>query len=208
MGLRHTSAPTALHGMPTQPRTTTDRPQPWARQAWLAALVVVVPLLAGCSLVFDKPRSAGSNPYDDSAHPLSDDQAMAQVVEPAKQIVAAANLQSVSGGFAFASCNDQGDPPHQGTVTVNFLIHGDPDAYFQQVRAAMVAQGWNDGPPPGQHYLGTTLNREGVTANMGFGLSDDSYGQIELIGQCRNMTDHHHDGKTNGTDITGQLTAQ
>lgn len=208
MGLRHTSAPTALHGMPAQPRTTTDRPQPWARQARLAALVVVVLLLAGCSLVFDKPRSAGSNPYDDSAHPLSDDQAMAQVVEPAKQIVAAANLQSVSGGFAFASCNDQGDPPHQGTVTVNFLIHGDPDAYFQQVRAAMVAQGWNDGPPPGQHYLGTTLNREGVTANMGFGPSDHSYGQIELIGQCRNMTDHHHDGKTNGTDISGQLTAQ
>jgi hypothetical protein len=194
--------------MAAQPRTTTDRPQPWARQARLAALVVVVLLLAGCSLVFDKPRSAGSNPYDDSAHPLSDDQAMAQVVEPAKQIVAAANLQSVSGGFAFASCTDQGDPPHQGTVTVNFLIHGDPDAYFQQVRAAMVAQGWNDGPPPGQHYLGTTLNREGVTANMGFGPSDHSYGQIELIGQCRNMTDHHHDGKTNGTDITGQLTAQ
>ena len=208
MGLGHISAPTAPHGMAAQPRTTTDRPQPWARQARLAALVVVVLLLAGCSLVFDKPRSAGSNPYDDSAHPLSDDQAMAQVVEPAKQIVAAANLQSVSGGFAFASCNDQGDPPHQGTVTVNFLIHGDPDANFQQVRAAMVAQGWNDGPPPGQHYLGTTLNREGVTANMGFGPSDHSYGQIELIGQCRNMTDHHHDGKTNGTDITGQLTAQ
>jgi hypothetical protein len=191
------------------PNTITNGPHPWARQARLAALVVVILLLGGCSLVFNKPHSAGStNPSDDSAHPLTDDQAMAQVVEPAKQIVAAANLQSVSGGFAFASCNDQGDPPYQGTVTVSFLIHGDPDAYFQQVRAAMVAQGWNDGPPPGQHYFGTALNKQGVTANMGFVPSDHSYGQIELIGQCRNMTDHHHDGKTNGADITGQLTAQ
>jgi hypothetical protein len=191
------------------PNTITNGPHPWARQARLAALVVVILLLGGCSLVFNKPHSAGStNPSDDSAHPLTDDQAMAQVVEPAKQIVAAANLQSVSGGFAFASCNDQGDPPYQGTVTVSFLIHGDPDGYFQQVRAAMVAQGWNDGPPPGQHYFGTALNKQGVTANMGFVPSDHSYGQIELIGQCRNMTDHHHDGKTNGADITGQLTAQ
>jgi hypothetical protein len=191
------------------PNTITNRPHPWARQARLAAILVVALLLGGCSLVFDKPHSAGStNPSDDSARPLTDDQAMAQVVEPAKQIVAAADLQSVSGGFAFASCNDQGDPPYQGTVTVSFLIHGDPDAYFQQIRAAMVAQGWNDGAPPGQHYFGTTLNKQGVVANMGFVPSDHSYGQIEIIGQCRNMTDHHHDGKTNGTDITSQLTAR
>lgn len=51
----------------------------------------------------------------------------------------------VSGAFSFASCNDQGDPPFQGTVTLSFLIHGDPDTYFQQVRAAMIAQGWNEG---------------------------------------------------------------
>ena len=156
-----------------------------------------------------KPHSAGSsNPVDDSAHPLTDDQAMAQVVEPAKQIVAAANLQGVSGGFSFTSCNDQGDPPYMGKVTMSFLLHGAPDAYFQQVSAAMVAHGWNEGAPPGQHYFGTTLNKDGVTANMGYVPSDHSYGQIMLYGQCRNTTDHHHDGKTNGTDITNQLNAR
>jgi len=159
--------------------------------------------------VLHKPHSAGSsNPYEDSAHPLTDDQAMAQVVEPAKQIVAVADLQGVSGGFSFASCNDQGEPPYQGTVTIGFLLHGDPDAYFQQVRAAMIAHGWNDGPPPGQRYHGTTLNKDGVTASMSFVPSDHSYGQIILDGECRNTTDHHHDGKTNGTDITNLLTAR
>lgn len=149
-----------------------------------------------------------SHPVDDSAHPLTDDQAMAQVVTPAKQIAAMANLQGVSGGFSFASCNDQGDPPYMGTVTMSFLLQGDPEAYFQQVRAAMVAHGWNDGPPPGQHYFGTTLNKDGVTANMGYVPSDHNYGQIMLYGQCRNTTDHRHDGKTNTTNITGELNAR
>lgn len=156
-----------------------------------------------------KPHSAGSaNSVDDSAHPLTDDQAMAQVVQPAKEIVAAADLQSVSGGFSFASCNDQGDPPYMGEVTLSFLLHGDPDAYFRHVRAAMIAHGWSDGARPGQRYFGTTLNKDGATASMGFIPSDHNYGQIMLYGQCRNTTDHRHDGKTNGTDITNKLNAR
>jgi hypothetical protein len=195
--------------MSSMPNTITKRRRRWPRQALLAVVAVAVTLLGGCALVPHKPHSAGSaNPYEDSAHPLTDDQAMAEVVEPAKQIVVAANLQGVSGGFSFASCNDQGEPPYQGTVAVTFLIHGDPDAYFQQVRAALIAHGWNDGPLPGQHYHGTTLNKDGVTANMNFLPSDHSYGQIVLDGQCRNTTDHHRDGKTNSINITDQLSAR
>ena len=91
--------------------------------------------------MFPKPHSSGSNPFDDSAHPMTDDQTKAQVIEPAKQIVAAADLQGVTGAFSFASCNDQGDPPYQGTVTISFLLHRDPDANFQQVRAALLSNG-------------------------------------------------------------------
>lgn len=105
----------------SMPHSTADRRLRLTRQALLAA--AVVPLLAGCALVMHKPHSAGSsNPWDDSAHPLTDDQAMAQVVEPAKQIVAAADLQAVRAGFSFTSCNDQGDPPYQGTVRMAFLL--------------------------------------------------------------------------------------
>lgn len=83
-------SPTTMFSMP---HSTADRRLRLTRQALLAA--AVVPLLAGCALVMHKPHSAGSsNPWDDSAHPLTDDQAMAQVVEPAKQIVAAADLQA------------------------------------------------------------------------------------------------------------------
>ncbi|VAZ72903.1 Putative lipoprotein LppJ [Mycobacterium persicum] len=186
---------------------TTERQCVWLRQAMFAVTVVAVMVLGACSLVFPKPHSSGSsNPFDDSAHPMTDDQIKAQVIEPAKQIVTAANLQGVSGGFSFASCNDQGDPPYQGTVTITFLIHGEPDTYFQQVRAAMLSHGWNAGPPPGQHLHGTTLNKNGVTANISFLPSDHSYGQIILDGECRNTTDHRHDPGA-GLDITNQLTA-
>ena len=154
--------------MSSMTNTITERRHRWSRRALLAAVAVVamlIVLIGGCSLVMHKPHSAGSsNSVDDSAHPLTDDQAMAQVVQPAKEIVAAADLQSVSGGFSFASCNDQGDPPYMGEVTLSFLLRGDPDAYFQHVRAAMIAHGWNDGAPPGQHYFGTTLNKEGAVS--------------------------------------------
>jgi hypothetical protein len=158
---------------------------------------------AGCALL--NPLAWRTDPRDHPAHPLTDDQAIAQVVEPAKQIDNAAGLDGVSGGVSLTSCNDQGDPPYQGRVEMSFLIHGDPDAYFQTVANAMAATGWNRGDLPGQHSFGTTLNKDGVVANIGFIPSDHAYSQILLYGQCRNMTDHHNDRKAGGTDITSQL---
>ncbi|MDD4865681.1 MAG: hypothetical protein PHQ28_00685 [Mycobacterium sp.] len=150
------------------------------------------------------PFKAGSD-VDHPAHPLSDDQTIGQVVVLAKQIDEDAQLAGVSGSVSFASCNDQGDPPYQGRLLMSFLIHGDPDVYFQTVSAAMVKDGWRRGDPPGQHSFGTALNKDGVVANISFLPSDHAYGQVLLYGECRNMSDHHHDGKTNDTDITGQL---
>ncbi|OMC14953.1 hypothetical protein [Mycobacterium sp. SP-6446] len=188
--------------------TITEARHFWPRQARLALIVAAVILLGGCGLVFPKPHSSGSsNPFDDSAHPLTDEQTKAQVIDPAKQIVAAADLQGVDGGFSFASCNDQGDPPYQGRVTIGFVLQGEPDTYFQHVRAAMQSKGWSEGAPPGQHYHGTTLHKGGVTANIGYIPSDHSRGQIILYGECRDTNDHHHDPGA-GLDITSQLTAR
>jgi hypothetical protein len=176
-------------------------------QLLIAVATLSTVLVGGCGLLPNTTHSSSpsSNPFDDSAHPLSDDQAMAQVVEPAKQIAAVADLQSASGGFSFASCNDQGEPPYQGTVTMHFLIHGAPDAYFEKIQNAMASHGWTQGAPPGQRFHGTTLNKSGVVATIGFLPSDHTYGEINLSGECRNTTNHHDDGKTNGTDITDQL---
>jgi hypothetical protein len=167
------------------------------------AATALVFATGGCVLL--NPRHWGPDPLDHPAHPLTDDQAIGQVIALAKQIDDAAQMDGVDGGVSFASCNDQGDPPYQATLTMGFLIHGDPDVYFQTVAHAMAAHGWNQGAPPDQHYFGTALNKDGVVAHIGLIPSDHAYGQIHLYGQCCNMTDHHNDGKTNGTNITAQL---
>jgi hypothetical protein len=90
-------------------------------------------------------------------------------------------------------------------VVVDFLLQGDRGSYFQQVREALISHGWNYGLTPGQHFHGTTLNKNGVTASVSFLPSNHSYGQITLYGECRNPTNHRNDGKTHITDITDQF---
>ncbi|MBY0387406.1 MAG: hypothetical protein K2X56_04685 [Mycobacterium pseudokansasii] len=84
---------------------------------------------------------------------------MAQVIDPAKQIVKIADLRDVSGGFGWESCNDQGDPTYGGRVGVSLSVPAgvDQQAYFEQIAAKMVAHGWSSGAPPGQHLFGTTI---------------------------------------------------
>jgi hypothetical protein len=151
---------------------------------------------------------------DHQANPLSDDQAEGQVVDAAKQIAQLVSLPDMYGGFTFESCNDQGDPPYRGVVEMSFKLPVDnskgypaevnPDAFFNQIAATMVAHGWTDGPPPGLHPNGRAINKDGVMAIMSWG-PNPGWSRIQLYGECRNMTDHHNDGKTNWVKITDQL---
>jgi hypothetical protein len=144
----------------------------------------------------------------DSPEPslLSDDEAMAQVVEPARQIARAARLQDVTGGFAFESCNDQGAPPFRGRVEMSFAMPTsvEPNDYFKGIAVTMVAQGWADGPPPGTCPSGVVIHTATVMAIIGRA-AVVGRGSVKLRGVCRNMTDHRYDGKTVGIVITDQL---
>lgn len=153
---------------------------------------------------------------DHPANPLSDNQAMAQVIEPAKQIIKVAGLADPTGGFYMASCNDQGDPPYQGVVEMSFKwplddskgypAEVDANTYFNQLAATMVAHGWSDGPPPGLHPYGRVINKDGVMAIMTQN-PVSGRGSIKLYGECRDMTDHRGDRMATGFDITDQLRA-
>lgn len=137
---------------------------------------------------------------------LSDQEATAQVVEPARQIARAAGLQDVTGGFAFESCNDQGAPPFRARVDMSFAIPAgvEPDDYFEGIAVTMVRHGWADGPPPGMCPTGMVIHTATVMAIIGRA-AVTGRGAVQLCGVCRNMTDHRHDGKTVGTVITDQL---
>jgi hypothetical protein len=181
----------------------------WRSGVFTAVVIVLSIALGGCSLMFPHRHD-----IDHVANPLSDDQAEAQVVDAAKQIAQLVTLPDMYGGFAFESCNDQGDPPYRGVVEMSFKLpvddrkgypaEVDPDAFFNQVAATMVAHGWTDGPPPGLHPNGRVINKDGVMAVMSWG-PNAGWSRIQLYGECRNMTDHHNDGKTNWVKITDKL---
>jgi hypothetical protein len=173
---------------------------------FVAAMLAVIFVVGGCSPMIPKRRA--SDESQPPIVPMSDEQAMAQVVEPAKQMVKVAGLQGVTGGFAFEACNDQGEAPYRGHVEMGFALPRgvDPDAYFKQIAATMVKNGWTDGPPPGKKPFGTVIHTDTVMAIIGRSPAAITEGSVDLYGECRNMTDHHNDGKTNGVSITAALT--
>jgi hypothetical protein len=142
--------------------------------------------------------------------PLSDAEAMAQVVEAARQMVRAAGLADVTGAFLFESCNDQSEPPYRGRVDMSFSTPDGivPEAFFEKVAATMVARGWFEGPPPGKCPFGVVVHTDTVMAVIGRACGPGSRGAVQLCGQCRNMTDHRSDAKTVGADVTGQLSGE
>ena len=148
-----------------------------------------------------------SNDPESGVPPLSDDQAMAQVVEPARQIVRAAQLRDVTGGFMFESRNDQGEPPYRGRVDMSFALPSgaEPDAYFREIATTMTSHGWADGPPPGRRPFGVVIHTDVVMAIIGDACGAACRGSIRVCGQYRNITDHRRDGTTVGTVITDQL---
>jgi hypothetical protein len=170
-----------------------------AFRSGFVALAGVALILGGCSLM-----SPSKHNPDRPAQPLSNEQAIAQVVDPAKQIAKIAALHSVSGGFSWESCNDQANPPYRGRVDMTFRVPTgiDRGAYYEQIAKAMVANGWSAGAPPGQHLFGTAIHRDGVMATIGISPFLGADGAVQLFGECRNMNDHRYD---NGFSIKDQL---
>jgi hypothetical protein len=181
---------------------------PKTRTAIAVILCAMTFPLGGCLVMKDQPSRPASSVPQPTLAPLSDDEAEAQLTQLGKAIVTAAQLQNVDAGFGFSSCNDQGDPPYQGSLEIGFAVPGgqDPDEYFNQVAAQMKTLGWVDGPPPNQTYVGKVMSHGGIAAQFRAPVKSDPKGVITINGECRNMTNHHDDGKTNGHSVTADVT--
>jgi hypothetical protein len=166
----------------------------------VVAVLIAAAVLGGCSKMIPFAHDP-----DRPANPLSDEQTRAQVVDPARQIATIAKLQNVSGVFGWESCNDQGDPPFRGRVDMSFDVPAgaDRNAYFEQIAATMIGQGWSDGPPPGKQPFGRVIHTGAVMAIIGMSSGTVKDGSVELSGECRNMGNHRHDGSW--YDVTDQL---
>jgi hypothetical protein len=177
----------------------------WARPAIATALAVPL-TLGGAFLAVDRLHTTPSAVLDHPGNPASDEQTEAQVVEAARQIVAAAGLQTTTAGYLLMSCKNRDDPPYQGAIYLTFALPAGtgPDAYFPTVAGALVGRGWKEGLPPADHTFGKTLTKDGVTAVIYRNDDDISLGVLRLYGECRNTNDHRNDS-TAWVDVTVQL---
>lgn len=135
---------------------------------------------------------------------LTDDAAVAQVVEAAVDVATTAGLQRAGGGYAFVSCKNSTDPPYQVAVHLTFpLPPVDPAAHLDDVAAAMVADGWSEGAAPAEHF-GRKLTRDGLTAIVYRNPERTDLATMRLYGQCRVTSEHRHDDPV-WTEITERL---
>lgn len=116
-------------------------------------------------------------------------QSKAQVVDAAREIVAALNLHVVNASFWRASCNDQGDPPFKGKAIITYPpapSFEESDAEIAQMVQHLQSLGWTGDPD--FHSHGTVLRKNNVVAVFGpQDVSGPNRG-IELYGECRDMT--------------------
>jgi hypothetical protein len=180
--------------------------RPWSVALIAAALAMSLILGSGFLLIQHFRPPAGA--LDHPALPLTDSQTMTQVIKPAKQIVAVAQLHAATGGYMLMSCRDSHDPPYQGAVYISFRLPATTKAatlaYLQSVADVLVGSGWTEGLPPSQHLFGHTLTKSGVTAIFYQNPDQTDFGTLQLYGECRNTTAHAADD-TAWTDVTSQL---
>jgi len=66
-----------------------------------------------------------------------------QIVNSAKDIVTAAQLQEATAGYSFVSCANENEPPYQVALYMSFrLPHDDWVRYLRDVAAGMLDRGW------------------------------------------------------------------
>ena len=118
--------------------------------ALLVAVFLASLVLGASFLLVD--HSGHSGAADRPADPLTDDQAAAQVVDAAREIVRLAQLRGATAGYIYVSCKNEHDPPYQAAVHMNFQMPQAFVKYLREVAADMIAHGWKEAPTMGEHF--------------------------------------------------------
>lgn len=158
---------------------------------------LVLALVLGGGFIALVHRGAGSTDPD----AMSDEQAVAQVVDSAREIVAAGGLRDATGGYTFMSCEGESQPPYQAAFYLTFhLPHNDWARRLHDIESAMVARGWTGSEAMGEHF-GRKLTKSGVTSVFYPNTDGKDFAAMRIYGECRNMSDHRTDNPA-WTEVT------
>lgn len=127
--------------------------------------------------------------HDGVSDPMTPEQSKAQVVDAAKEIVDTLNLTTIAPVFWRGSCNDQGDPPFQGRVTIGYPLAADFEASDAEVAGFVQTlrnHGWTTDSDFATHA--TAVKKNGVTAVFAPQNAAQSTNGVDLYGECRDVT--------------------
>lgn len=197
---------TAHDHRPTNQGTPARWLRPTQVRALTAAVLTTSLTLGGVFLAVDPLHSTPGDFLDHPADPIGDEEAEAQVIGAAREIVDVAQLDTSSAGYSLMSCKNRYDPPYQGAVYLTFALPAGARSfsYFPAIVRALVARGWAEGQPANDHALGTTLSKDAITAVIYRQDENPGVGIVRVYGQCRNVNDHTSD-TTAWTDVTDRF---
>jgi hypothetical protein len=152
------------------------------------------------------------NPYELGLRtPFTPEQAKAQVVDAANEIVSVTNLPIVKGKSRvyLDSCNDQGEAPFRGTAVIWYSLapslqaaQSDTAAFLQALEKA----GWTVLPPNYQGRPTITAQKDGVTVRFevqGTPSQGTAARGITVRGECRDVTTTKKNRPDVGEPISG-----
>jgi hypothetical protein len=146
------------------------------------------------------------------SNPISPEQARAEVVDAARDIVTILHADVAEATFLYESCNDQGEPPFRGVVKLLLWIPGvardqvvEPDAVIQP----LTAHGWHTDPKLVSHS--PVLTKDNIDTNVTVvhrpppGETIGAHVVAKVDGQCRDTTDHRKDDPGLPVDVRNEL---
>lgn len=178
-----------------------------AARLLIAAALLLSLVLAPAFIVRHRVEDLRGEAVEPPENVLTDEQAMQQVVDAARQFVRVGRLGHPTGSYLLQSCEGaDNEPPYQGSVYVTFDVPSiaRTSGYFGEIIRDMTARGWTEGMPSKRYPGGKTLAKQRVTALIYRNPETPGRGVLRIYGECGNLTDHRMD--TAGfLDVTARL---
>ena len=122
-------------------------------------------------------------------NPITPEESKAQMVDAAREIIAALDLDVLAVKFRHASCNDDGVAPFRGDLLITYPLAAseeESEAEIATMTEKLRSIGW--GSDPNLHTHGTDLTKNNIVADLGPQLKGQIRRAIQLYGECRDIT--------------------
>jgi hypothetical protein len=148
----------------------------------LVAIVTALAMVSGCSIV---------NKFKDGvSDPMTPQEAKAQVIAAARDVVKTLQLKDVGGTFRYEACSDEGKPPYRGLVQIDYAhspTYEGSQAEVQSFVETLQRGGWSTDSGFASHAA--SLAKDNVVTLLR-PYAPNGSGGIEVRGECRDVTDH------------------